>query len=108
MFPKVSSRMQHHTRGCSPQRTAVNPTRSMFVSMMDVGEVVMAVRHRQMPVLMIVRLVAGPAGIVRVLVMRVVAVAVGVFQVVVSVLMAVLLGEMQPDADAHQGGGSPE
>ena len=80
----------------------------MLVPMMDVGEVVMAVRHRQMPMLMTVRLVAGPAGIVRVLVMRVVAVAVGVFQVVVSVLMAVLLGEMQPDADAHQGGGSPE
>lgn len=85
-----------------PYDVATLADRSMLVAVMDIGEVTMAVRHRQVPVVMTVRLVASPAGVMWVLVMLVVTMAVGVLQVVVSMLMAVLLGEVQPDADAHQ------
>ena len=68
----------------------------MLVAMVDVGEMMMAVRDRQVPVAMTMRLVAGPARIVLVLVVLVVPVAMSVLQIVMRVLMAVLLRTSRP------------
>ena len=85
-----------------------SPPCSMLVPMMDVGEVPVTVRDRQMPVAVTVRFLARPASTVFVLVVLVVAVAVRVQQVGMGMLMSVLLAEMQPDADGHQCRGCPE
>lgn len=80
----------------------------MIVSMMDVGEVCVRVRHRLMEVRMRVRFARIDVGRVLMPMMFVVKVAMRVFQSLVRVLVRVSFGEMQPDAARHQSRRQPE
>lgn len=79
--------------------------RSMFMAMMDVGEVRMVMGQRRVFMLVIVRI---DTGLMAVLVMFVVHVRVGVPERLVRVRVAVVFADDQPRGDRHQGQRQPE
>ena len=76
--------------------------------MMDVRVVRMAVQQRLVAMLVGMRLLSAPGGVVRVPMVRVVNVQVIVSERFVPMLVFVPLGQMQPDAERHRSCGRPK
>lgn len=83
-------------------------TASMLVAVVDIRVVRVLVRHHDMLMRMVVRLLAAPVEVVHMLMVRVMYMAMLVLQCLMFVLVLMPLGQMQPHAGSHQRTGQPE
>lgn len=75
---------------------------------MNVWEMGMLMRDGVMLVPVGMRFIPIPTKFMNMLMMLIVYMLVSMLEWLVSVLMLVVFGDMQPNADAHQGGSQPE
>ena len=108
LFGKFLNFMNQESDGLAPLDHACNRSNAVGVSVVNVGEMGVAVGQGLVPVPVGMRLTGRVGGQMAVLMVRIVHVAMTVFQRCVGVQVFVPLAQVQPDPQSHQRPGDQE